>query len=107
MIRRPPRSTLFPYTTLFRSMKTPVPQKPAAFTKSVASIIGPGEPIVLPPSNPAMVDWEGEFSVVIGKPCHRVAPAPALVCGAAATIATDLSPRDWGAPTFSSTVVLG
>src|SRR3712207_9118348 len=24
MIRRPPRSTLFPYTTLFRSRKTPV-----------------------------------------------------------------------------------
>src|SRR5256885_5973904 len=24
MIRRPPRSTLFPYTTLFRSLKTPL-----------------------------------------------------------------------------------
>src|SRR5260370_39527243 len=24
MIRRPPRSTLFPYTTLFRSLETPV-----------------------------------------------------------------------------------
>src|SRR3712207_7774130 len=26
MIRRPPRSTLFPYTTLFRSSGTPTPQ---------------------------------------------------------------------------------
>src|SRR5688572_31345541 len=25
MIRRPPRSTLFPYTTLFRSSRSPVP----------------------------------------------------------------------------------
>src|SRR3712207_8516123 len=25
MIRRPPRSTLFPYTTLFRSLRLPVP----------------------------------------------------------------------------------
>src|SRR5262245_64508044 len=25
MIRRPPRSTLFPYTTLFRSLTTPAP----------------------------------------------------------------------------------
>src|SRR3712207_7995988 len=25
MIRRPPRSTLFPYTTLFRSLQDPVP----------------------------------------------------------------------------------
>src|SRR2546427_5953446 len=26
MIRRPPRSTLFPYTTLFRSKSTPMPR---------------------------------------------------------------------------------
>src|SRR3989442_10528204 len=26
MIRRPPRSTLFPYTTLFRSLPSPVPK---------------------------------------------------------------------------------
>src|SRR3712207_7991760 len=30
MIRRPPRSTLFPYTTLFRSSVQPVPQAHAA-----------------------------------------------------------------------------
>src|SRR5437867_6482642 len=29
MIRRPPRSTLFPYTTLFRSSPTPLLQRPA------------------------------------------------------------------------------
>src|SRR5438094_5372341 len=28
MIRRPPRSTLFPYTTLFRSYRTPPPERP-------------------------------------------------------------------------------
>src|SRR3712207_7499846 len=28
MIRRPPRSTLFPYTTLFRSCTHPSPRKP-------------------------------------------------------------------------------
>src|SRR3712207_7476544 len=31
MIRRPPRSTLFPYTTLFRSVKLPERRKSAAF----------------------------------------------------------------------------
>src|SRR2546430_15332223 len=46
MIRRPPRSTLFPYTTLFRS------------------------PIVLPPES-AQVDFEGEIGVVIGKRLRR------------------------------------
>src|SRR5260370_22884957 len=29
MIRRPPRSTLFPYTTLFRSVLKPEPEAPA------------------------------------------------------------------------------
>src|SRR2546430_4758423 len=29
MIRRPPRSTLFPYTTLFRSAHRPRPRQPA------------------------------------------------------------------------------
>src|SRR5215471_20950978 len=28
MIRRPPRSTLFPYTTLFRSRRRPIPRSP-------------------------------------------------------------------------------
>ena len=55
------------YHEHLKEMKTPVPDKPAAFTKSVASIIGPGEPITLPRTNPDMVDWEGEFTVVIGK----------------------------------------
>src|SRR3712207_7213565 len=32
MIRRPPRSTLFPYTTLFRSEKAPKPQRIWAFS---------------------------------------------------------------------------
>src|SRR3712207_8979011 len=30
MIRRPPRSTLFPYTTLFRSPRRGLPRRPAA-----------------------------------------------------------------------------
>src|SRR5438477_7996477 len=39
MLRRPPRSTLFPYTTLFRS---PVVQLPAA--EAAAKLRQPGEP---------------------------------------------------------------
>lgn len=88
-------------------MKTPVPDKPAAFTKSVASLIGSGEPILLPPSNPGMVDWEGELTVVIGRPCHRVSAAQALDHVAGYTIVNDVSARDWVAPIFSSTGVMG
>jgi 2-keto-4-pentenoate hydratase/2-oxohepta-3-ene-1,7-dioic acid hydratase in catechol pathway len=66
------------YHEHLKEMKTPAPEKPAAFTKSVASIIASGEPIKVPPSNPSMLDWEGEFSVVIARPCHRVKAAQAL-----------------------------
>src|SRR5258705_10298337 len=43
MIRRPPRSTLFPYTTLFRS-RLPIPENPYG---AVASPILAGEFLVL------------------------------------------------------------
>src|SRR5215510_12176079 len=36
MIRRPPRSTLFPYTTLFRSTRRPRPRLTACATRSAA-----------------------------------------------------------------------
>src|SRR5476649_2187923 len=37
MIRRPPRSTLFPYTTLFRSSPRTPPSRPARTTSSPPS----------------------------------------------------------------------
>jgi acylpyruvate hydrolase len=95
------------YHEHLKEMKTPVPEKPAAFTKSVASIIASGDPILLPPSNPGMVDWEGELTVVIGKPCHRVKAAQALDYVAGYTIVNDVSARDWVMPIFSSTGVMG
>ncbi len=95
------------YHEHLREMKTPVPGKPAAFTKSVASIIGPDAPIRIPPSNPDMLDWEGEFSVVIGKPGHRVKASEALDYVAGYTIVNDVSARDWVAPIFSATGIMG
>ncbi len=95
------------YHQHLKEMKTPVPEKPAAFTKSVASIIASGDPIILPPSNPNMVDWEGELTVVIGKPCHRVKAAQALEYVAGYTIVNDVSARDWVTPIFSSTGIMG
>lgn len=95
------------YGEHLKEMKTPVPEKPAAFTKSVASIIGPETPIRLPASHPDMVDWEGEFSVVIGKPCHRVTASQALDYVAGYTIVNDVSARDWVAPIFSATGIMG
>ena len=95
------------YHEHLKEMKTPVPEKPTAFTKSVASIIASGDPIILPSGHPGMVDWEGEFTVVIGKPCHRVKAAQALEYVAGYTIVNDVSARDWVTPVFSSTGIMG
>ena len=95
------------YGEHLKEMKTPVPDKPAAFTKSVASIIGPEAPIRIPPTAPDMIDWEGELSVVIGRPCHRVKAAQALDYVAGYTLVNDVSARDWVAPIFRATGVMG
>jgi 2-keto-4-pentenoate hydratase/2-oxohepta-3-ene-1,7-dioic acid hydratase in catechol pathway len=95
------------YHEHLKEMKTPAPGKPAAFTKSVASIIGPEAAIRIPPSHPDMLDWEGEFSVVMGRKCHRVTAAQALDYVAGYTIVNDVSARDWVAPIFSATGIMG
>src|SRR2546422_7049422 len=44
MIRRPPRSTLFPYTTLFRSMRRELAEAVSSF---LAGITAPDMPLTL------------------------------------------------------------
>jgi 2-keto-4-pentenoate hydratase/2-oxohepta-3-ene-1,7-dioic acid hydratase in catechol pathway len=95
------------YHEHLKEMNTPAPEKPAAFTKSVASIIGTDDPIRVPKSNPDMLDWEGEFSVVIGRPCHGVSAAQALDYVAGYTLVNDVSARDWVAPIFKATGIMG
>jgi acylpyruvate hydrolase len=95
------------YREHLKEMNAPVPEKPMAFTKSVASLTGSGSPVILPAAHPDMVDWEGEFSVVIGRPCHAVSEAEALDYVAGYTLINDVSARDWVAPVFSATGVLG
>src|SRR3954463_947051 len=95
------------YHEHLKEMKTPVPEKPAAFTKSVASVIASGQPIMLPASHPDMVDWEGEFTVVMGKAGYRIPAAKALDYVAGYTIVNDVSARHWVSAIFSSTGVMG
>src|SRR3712207_8196340 len=42
MIRRPPRSTLFPYTTLFRSSRTVVPSSASVSGRGAGPASAPG-----------------------------------------------------------------
>jgi 2-keto-4-pentenoate hydratase/2-oxohepta-3-ene-1,7-dioic acid hydratase in catechol pathway len=95
------------YREHLREMKAEVPHQPLSFVKSVASIVGHGAPIILPTSNPNMVDWEGEFCAVIGRPCYRVSESEALDYVAGYTLLNDVSARDWIAPVFAATGTMG
>src|SRR3712207_9455873 len=56
MIRRPPRSTLFPYTTLFRSF--------ADLAKAAVTAVAPGTPIEVWFSDEARVGQQGTLTRV-------------------------------------------
>jgi 2-keto-4-pentenoate hydratase/2-oxohepta-3-ene-1,7-dioic acid hydratase in catechol pathway len=69
------------------------PQEPLTFAKYPTSIIGPGEPIVVPTALTKQVDWEAELAVVIGRGCgpHERGTMAHI---AAYTVANDVSARD-------------
>jgi 2-keto-4-pentenoate hydratase/2-oxohepta-3-ene-1,7-dioic acid hydratase in catechol pathway len=88
-------STGTAYRAHLAEMKVGAPQAPGGFLKNAAAITGTGWPIVLPPQAPGMVDYEGEFSCIIGRACHNVAAAQAMDFVAGYTIINDVSARDW------------
>jgi acylpyruvate hydrolase len=91
------------YHAHLREMKnTPIPEKPASLYKSSAAVIGTGEPIVPPREFADMVDWEGEFSAVFGRHCHRVSAGEALDYIAGYTIINDVSARNWVRSVFTA-----
>jgi 2-keto-4-pentenoate hydratase/2-oxohepta-3-ene-1,7-dioic acid hydratase in catechol pathway len=65
----------------------------------MSSLTGSGKPIFVPPQCPDMIDFEGEFTFVFGKPCHNVSEAEAMSYVAGYTICNDVSARNW-APEF-------
>ncbi|MDX3895547.1 fumarylacetoacetate hydrolase family protein [Pusillimonas sp.] len=85
-----------------KEMGEATPKDPSSFLKNNASLVGTGQAIVLPSIAPDMVDWEGEFCGVIGRPCHRVSPEEALDYVAGYTLINDVSARDWVKPFFQS-----
>jgi acylpyruvate hydrolase len=74
------------------------PDMPVGFLKVRGTLIGSGQPILCPPDNGDMVDWEGEFCVVIGSPCYRVAEADAMDYVAGYTLMNDVSAREFVMP---------
>ncbi|MAX44675.1 MAG: hypothetical protein CL589_18885 [Alteromonadaceae bacterium] len=67
---------------------------PLGFIKNSGAICGPGDDILLPEMAPDMVDWEGEFTCVISKPCYNVSREDALDYIGGYTLINDVSARD-------------
>ncbi len=81
-----------------------LPAKPVLFAKYANSLIGPYDDIVVPPVASAVVDYEVELVVVIGRRASRVLEADGLNYVAGYTAFNDVSARDlqmqtsqWGA----------
>ncbi len=83
------------YGSHSREMSGKPLSEPACFIKASGCVVGPGEPIVLPPEAPGMVDYEGELCVIIGRPAYRVREEDALNYVAGYTCGNDVSARDW------------
>lgn len=70
--------------------KPPIPELPVLFFKPQTSVIGPGEPIVLPPVADA-VKYEAELAVVIGRTARNLAAADAADAIFGFTVSNDVS----------------
>lgn len=81
-----------------KEMGSKFPERPFGFIKNSRSVIGPDDTILLPKGHATKVDWEIEFSGVIGRPCHKVSTKEALDYVAGYTLIIDVSARDWVAP---------
>lgn len=83
------------YSEHAKELGNEVPTEPLIFLKPPTSVIGPGNEIVRPKHLSQRVDFEGELTVVIGKPCRNLQPADDVcpyILGY--TCANDVTARD-------------
>jgi 2-keto-4-pentenoate hydratase/2-oxohepta-3-ene-1,7-dioic acid hydratase in catechol pathway len=71
-----------------------LPPAPLLFAKLANTVVGPGEPIVLPAGS-SHVDAEAELTLVVGRQARRVPPERAAEVLAGYTAANDVSARDF------------
>jgi 2-keto-4-pentenoate hydratase/2-oxohepta-3-ene-1,7-dioic acid hydratase in catechol pathway len=81
------------YPAHVREMGNELPKEPVVFFKPVSSLIGPGDPIVLPPES-ALVEHEAEIAVVIGRRLRRGTREEAERAIRGFTCANDVTARD-------------
>lgn len=72
-----------------------VPVNPTLFMKPGQSVSDTRRPVPIPKLGQPQCDYEGELTIVIGKPCKNVSEADALDYVAGYTASNDVSCRDW------------
>jgi len=94
-IARPPKITCvgLNYADHAREQGIEPPATPVFFLKSANTIIGPGDPIRLPP-NTQQPDYEAELAVVIGRGGSRIPQERAWEHVAGYTLLNDVTARD-------------
>jgi 2-keto-4-pentenoate hydratase/2-oxohepta-3-ene-1,7-dioic acid hydratase in catechol pathway len=79
-------------------MNDPIPELPSAFEKTRSALAACGDDILRPPGHEHMIDWEGEFCIVLGARCHRVPEEEAMQYVAGYTLMNDISAREYVLP---------
>ena len=82
------------YRNHILEMGRDLPEHPTLFAKFASTLTGPYDDIAAPSEDTAL-DWEGELTIVIGKPCRRVDESQAAESIAGYTVANDISMRSW------------
>jgi 2-keto-4-pentenoate hydratase/2-oxohepta-3-ene-1,7-dioic acid hydratase in catechol pathway len=67
--------------------------EPFIFPKATSAIVGPGDPIIVPPVADDSIDFEGEMALVIGRQARDIPAADAWDVVAGITICNDVSWR--------------
>jgi len=83
------------YRNHILEMGRELPEYPTLFAKFPEALIGPFDPIVLPPHAGDAVDWEAEVAVVIGATARRVPEAEAGAAIAGFAVLNDVTMRDY------------
>jgi acylpyruvate hydrolase len=83
------------YRTHILEMGRELPEFPTLFAKYPEALIGPYDPIVLPPDAADAVDWEAELAVVVGAPVRRADEATAAAAIAGYSVINDVTMRDF------------
>ncbi|KAK0933122.1 hypothetical protein LTR48_001638 [Friedmanniomyces endolithicus] len=89
------RCTGLNYKTHILETGFDLPANPTLFIKPSQTVADTRQPVPIPALGQAQCDYEGELTIVIGKPCKNVSEADALSYVAGYVSSNDVSCRDW------------